>query len=98
MLPFGASGNYFVLFITDRARKGRDQVYEALKHQGIQTKRYFYPPVHQQTIFQRFPMRVSARMNNTLKASAEGLALPLYSHMTQAQQLRVIEAVEELLR
>ena len=56
------SGNYFVLFITDRARRGRDEVYQALKASGIQTKRYFYPAVHKQTIFQRFPMRVSAQM------------------------------------
>lgn len=92
-----SSGNYFVLFVTDRARRTRDQVSEALKQQGIQTKRYFFPPVHQQTIFRQYPMRVSDRLANTLKASAEGLALPLYSHMTEDQQERVCQAVEELL-
>lgn len=91
------SGNYFVLFITERARKSRDLVYEGLKKQGIRTKRYFYPPVHQQSIFKRVPMRVSDRMANTEKASAEGLALPLYSHMTDEQQERVCRAVETLL-
>ena len=28
------------LFVTDRAKKNRDQVYQALKQQGIQTKRW----------------------------------------------------------
>lgn len=92
-----SSGNYFVLFISNRARKSRDEVHAALKQQGIQTKRYFFPPVHQQTIFRRFPMRVSNRLTNTLKASAEGLALPLYSHMTADQQETVCRAVEALL-
>ena len=91
------SGNYFVLFVTDRARRTRDQVSEALKYQGIQTKRYFFPPVHQQTMFRQYPMRVSDRLTNTLKASAEGLALSLYSHMTDEQQERVCQAVEALL-
>jgi len=91
------SGNYFVLFITERARRNRDRVYEGLKKQGIQTKRYFYPPVHLQTIFKHYSMRVSNRMANTEKASAEGLALPLYSHMTGEQQERVCRAVEALL-
>jgi dTDP-4-amino-4,6-dideoxygalactose transaminase len=91
------SGNYFVLFVTDRARRSRDEVCEALKARGIQTKRYFYPPVHEQTIFQRFPIRTSARMTNTVKTSREGLALPLYSHMTDEQLETVCRHVEELL-
>jgi dTDP-4-amino-4,6-dideoxygalactose transaminase len=68
-----------------------------LKTAGIQTKRYFYPPVHTQTVFQRFPMRVSAWMIYTLKASQEGLALPLYSHMTDEQLEMGCRQVENLL-
>jgi dTDP-4-amino-4,6-dideoxygalactose transaminase len=92
------SGNYFVLFISGHAKKTRDEVYHGLNARGIQTKRYFYPPVHRQTVFQQFPIRVSNRIANANQASAEGLALPLYSHMTNEQQERVIVAVEELLR
>jgi dTDP-4-amino-4,6-dideoxygalactose transaminase len=91
------SGNYFVLFISDKARRNRNEVYTALKEVGIQTKRYFSPPVHAQTIFQKFPMRVSSKLTETEKASSEGLALPLYSHMTDAQFERVCERVEEVL-
>jgi dTDP-4-amino-4,6-dideoxygalactose transaminase len=91
------SGNYFVLFITDQANQSRDQVYELLKKAGIQTKRYFYPPVHKQAILERFPMRVSRRLTHTLKASHEGLALPLYSHMTDEEFETVCRQVEEVL-
>ncbi len=92
------NGNYFVLFVSSRAKKSRDQVYDALRRQGIQTKRYFFPLVHQQAIYRQFPMRVSRRLTNSLQASAEGLALPLYSHMTTDEQERVSQAVEALLR
>lgn len=92
------SGNYFVLFISDKARRTRDEMYYALKEAGIQTKRYFYPPVHMQTAFQRVPIRVSTRIANTVKAGYEGLALPLYSHMTETQFERVCRQVEALLR
>ena len=91
------NGNYFVLFISDRAQRSRDDVFAELKAMGIQTKRYFSPPVYQQTIFQNFPMRVSARMEQTTKASHEGLALPLYAHITPEQLDRVCRCVEELL-
>ena len=40
-----SSGNYFVLFIGERARMNRDVVRAKLKAEGIQTKGYFYPPI-----------------------------------------------------
>jgi dTDP-4-amino-4,6-dideoxygalactose transaminase len=58
-------------------------VYDDLKKSGIQTKRYFYPPVHAQSIFQHYPMRLSKQLTETEKASRGGLALPLYSHMKE---------------
>ena len=92
-----SSGNYFVLFVSERARRTRDEVHDALKAARVETKRYFYPPLHEQTLFRRFPRRVSARMIHTHRASREGLALPLYSHMTADQLERVCEEVERLL-
>lgn len=91
------SGNYFVLFIAESAKRSRDEVYEALKAVGIQTKRYFYPPVHEQPLFQRFPKRVSVSLQHTPKISREGLALPLYSHMTLEEMNHVCSQVECLL-
>ena len=91
------SGNYFVLFMTERSRMNRDEVHAVLKSRGIQTKRYFYPPLHRQTVFQRFPSRLSDRMERTVGASREALALPLYSHMTQEQFERVCQELEHLL-
>ncbi|MHC4504811.1 MAG: DegT/DnrJ/EryC1/StrS family aminotransferase [Planctomycetota bacterium] len=91
------SGNYFVLFIAPGARRPRDEVARALKEQGIQTKRYFHPPVHEHTGQKRYPMRVVGDLPRTRETSRAGLALPLYSHMTDEDQQRVIGAVESLL-
>lgn len=91
------SGNYFVLFITAGARVSRDEVYAGLAARGIQTKRYFHPAVHEQTLIQRVAHRVSDRMQETVAASREALALPLYSHMTPDQVDRVCGEVERLL-
>jgi dTDP-4-amino-4,6-dideoxygalactose transaminase len=92
-----SSGNYFVLFVSDAARLGRDAVHERLARVGVQTKRYFHPPVHLQTVFRRFPMRVSGALPATVRAASEGLALPLYSHMTDGDFERVCREVERLL-
>ena len=92
-----SSGNYFVLFMGEGARRSRDEVRASLKARGIQTKRYFYPPLHEQTLFQRVPHRSSHRLERTMAASREALALPLYSHMTPDELERVCQAVEQLL-
>lgn len=91
------SGNYFVLLIGSAARLSRDRVQGALERQGIRTKRYFHPPVHAQTAQRKFPMRIVGDLPRTLEAARTALALPLYSHMTDEDQQRVIGAVESLL-
>jgi dTDP-4-amino-4,6-dideoxygalactose transaminase len=92
-----SSGNYFVLFISERAKHSRDEVYAGLKELGIQTKRYFYPPVHEQPMFREFPRRLSERLVNTKQISQEGLALPLYSDMTLDDLQEVCRHVREML-
>jgi len=92
-----SSGNYFVLFVGEGARASRDELKAALAEQGIQTKRYFFPAVHEQTGQRQHPMRILGDLPNTALASRTGLALPLYSHMTSDEQHRVISAVHETL-
>lgn len=91
------SGNYFVLFITGGAARSRDEVYTSLKQAGIQTKRYFYPLVHEQAFMRGFPMKVSRRLHAAQTVSREGLALPLYSHMRDKEFETVCRSVEDLL-
>jgi dTDP-4-amino-4,6-dideoxygalactose transaminase len=92
-----SSGNYFVLFIGPDAKMSRDDTKKALAARGVQTKRYFFPPVHEQSGQKKFPMRVVGDLPRTLDASRAGLALPLYSHMTETDQERVLHEVESLL-
>ena len=53
-----------------------------LAARGIQSKRYFHPPLHLQPVFSRHPCRRSAKLVESERASAEALALPLFAHMT----------------
>jgi dTDP-4-amino-4,6-dideoxygalactose transaminase len=92
-----SSGNYFTLLVGEGAKTNRDGVYEGLKEAGIQSKRYFFPPVHSQTAFRHRPHRVVGDLPHTWTSSLQSLALPLYSHMTETEQDRVIDALESLL-
>lgn len=88
------SGNYVVIFVnSDEFGVTRDELYDALMMENIQTKKYFYPPVHRQTAFRRWhqgkpPLPVAERL------ASEALALPLWSHL----DLDVIERVAGVIR
>lgn len=92
------SGNYFTLLIGGDAKMNRDQVFAALKKENIQTKRYFFPPVHVQKAFRDRPHRVVGDLKNTWSASLTSLALPLYSHMAIEQHNRICDALDSLLK
>lgn len=92
-----SSGNYFTLLIGPKARADRDAVRTKLKANNIESKRYFHPPVHCQTAFKGLPHRIVGDLPNTLAASGESLALPLFSHMRESQLDRVCGVLETVL-
>lgn len=85
------SGNYMVLRIGDDSPVSRDDLYAFLGEQQIQTKKYFWPPVHQQTAFVRRFGATSLPV--TEKASNSGLAVPLYGHMAKEDAEHVVAAI-----
>lgn len=100
-IPSGyqSSGNYFTLFIDNhRARCPRDEVYASLQNQGIQAKKYFYPALHYQKVYQEIGGPYRGKLPVTEAAAAAGLALPLYSHMTMDTVRQVSKAVVEILK
>jgi dTDP-4-amino-4,6-dideoxygalactose transaminase len=93
-----SSGNYFPLFIeAGRARCSRDEVYDYLKNRDIQTKKYFYPALHRQKVYRHLAGSYHDKLPATEAASDSGLALPLYSHMSQEVVGQVVKAVRDVL-
>ncbi len=94
----GSSGNYFTLFIdSEQAKCSRDEVYQHLKKQGIQGKKYFYPALHLQQVYKDLGRPYQGKLPITERAAMQGLALPLYSHMAQDDIARVIQEVRAVL-
>lgn len=93
-----SSYNYFTVFIDGtEAGLSRDEVYEALKARGIQAKKYFYPSLHCQAVYWELGAPYRGRLPVTEAAAAQGLALPLFSHLNGSQVEAVILAVREAL-
>ena len=90
--------NYCTVFIdSGRARRSRDEVYEHLQAQGIQAKKYFYPALHLQKVYLHLGRSFQGNLPVTEKASAEGLALPLYTHMSAEICKQVATQIHDII-
>lgn len=67
----------------------------ALALEGIETRRYFHPPVHAMKAY-RFMAGGNGSLRNTELAAARVLTLPLWSEMSEDQVVRVAEAVRRI--
>jgi dTDP-4-amino-4,6-dideoxygalactose transaminase len=95
---FTSSGNYMVMRVNAQAAKmSRDALYDALGEREIQTKKYFYPPLHMHQAYLPWRARYEGRLPVAEQLSQEGIALPLYGHIQPADCDIIIGAVRELL-
>ncbi len=91
------SGNYMVIFVdTEKLRMSRDELFLKLEENNIQTKKYFYPPVHLLKAYEKYRNKCSNRLPVTEKASASALALPLYSHMEDETVHKICETIRQI--
>ena len=88
------TGNYCVILVDEaETRISRDELYRELVRQKIQVKRYFYPALHLQEAYSDLRARYEGRLPVTEKASAQGIALPLFNSMRREDIERVATAV-----
>ncbi|MBI4753598.1 DegT/DnrJ/EryC1/StrS family aminotransferase, partial [Candidatus Desantisbacteria bacterium] len=68
----------------------RDQLAYSLDMEGITTRKYFYPPLHQQSLYSKYqqrPLLITEFVSNNI------LCLPLYSHMEEKIVQDICQAI-----
>lgn len=87
-----------VTIYVDPEKYGRDrnQLRKLLADGGIQTKPYFYPPVHRLREFKARGREVRQPVPNAERQADTVLALPFWSHMESATITEVCEAIRSL--
>ena len=96
--PGGASNGVYFSIIIDRDLFGltRDQLHHALAEEGIDTRRYYYPPLHLQRVNSHLRPRYEGKLPHTERVADGSLTLPMFSHMTEEQVNGVCDAIERL--
>jgi len=71
----------------------RDELAGALLRENIETKKYFYPPLHQQAIFQPFVAAGDAHLPVTEAVAGSVLSLPIYESLPTETARQVAWAI-----
>jgi len=85
----------FTVLTPERLHGRRDEVIGLLKEQGVETRAYFCPPVHEQCFFQKFADRSLPR---TEAMSRRVITLPFYTTITESEMDYVVDALVEAER
>jgi dTDP-4-amino-4,6-dideoxygalactose transaminase len=95
--PEGVTHTFKDLTVLTPARLDarRDAVIAALEERGVETRAYFYPPVHEQKFFARFADR---RLPLTESLARRVITLPFYTTISPAEMDYVVDALVEAER
>lgn len=86
--------DYSVLVEPDRFGCTRDELAAALRRENIDTKRYFYPPVHQQTLYARYA-KVEDPLWETERVANQVLSLPIYASLPDETVTAICTAIAD---
>jgi dTDP-4-amino-4,6-dideoxygalactose transaminase len=82
----------FTVTTPEPLKERRDDLIAFLKGRGVETRKYFFPPVHEQTFFKEYADRP---LPHTEAISRRVLTLPFYTTITEAEMDYVVDGLCE---
>ena len=83
----------FTILVPGETGDGRrDRIIKFLGEQGVETRAYFYPPVHEQEFFARFAARP---LPKTECLSRRVITLPFFTAITEEQMDYIVEKLKQ---
>jgi dTDP-4-amino-4,6-dideoxygalactose transaminase len=93
-----SSWNGFALRIGPQAGIGRETVEQSLAAAGIETRRYYDPPLHRQKLYRRFYQPAREPLAATNAISSQVVSLPLHAGLEPQAVARIARQVVALER
>jgi dTDP-4-amino-4,6-dideoxygalactose transaminase len=80
----------FTVLVPEEKTRFRDDVMAFARARGVETRAYFYPPVHEQRLFLPYSDRALGR---TEKVARRVITLPFYTAITELEMDYVAETL-----
>jgi dTDP-4-amino-4,6-dideoxygalactose transaminase len=89
--------DYSIHITPDVMGMTRDALAKALLDQNIETKKYFYPPLHQQALYEKFQDPVRDDLTQTEYLADGILSLPIYESLPDETVTAVAETLKRIV-
>lgn len=87
---------YFPVLIESDYILSRDALYQKLKDQGINGRRYFYPLISDFSMYRGLPSSAPNNLPVAYDAAQKVLCLPIYPDLNSSEQYKIIEIIIRL--
>lgn len=85
--------SYFPILVEPDYPLRRDELYQKLKEQSINGRRYFYPLISEFPMYRGLPSSAPSNLPIATQAAQKVLCLPIYPALTRQDQQRVIDVI-----
>jgi dTDP-4-amino-4,6-dideoxygalactose transaminase len=88
-----ANYSYFPILVQPEYSLSRDELYQKLKDNGINTRRYFYPLISDFPMYRGLPSAAQANLPVATKVANEVICLPIYPTLNLDDQKLIIQMI-----
>ena len=96
--PHKSNYSYFPIFVEDDYPLTRDELYEKLKANGINGRRYFYPLITEFAMYKENDLQINDGLPSAKCAASQVICLPIYTDLAVEDACKVIDLIEEVTR
>ena len=91
--PQKSNYSYFPIFVEDDYPLTRDQLYEKLKANGINGRRYFYPLITEFSMYKESGLQTHEELLSAKRAAEQVICLPIYPDMAVNKLVGIINLI-----
>lgn len=88
-----ANYSYFPILVRPEYILSRDGLYQKLKDNGVNARRYFYPLISEFPMYRGHPSASREALPNAIKAANEIICLPIYPSLEEADLNRIVSLI-----
>jgi dTDP-4-amino-4,6-dideoxygalactose transaminase len=91
-----ANHSYFPILVDDDYPLSRDALYQKLKDQGINGRRYFYPLISEFSMYRGMPSASRENLPIATDASSRVICLPIYPDLQVVEVEQIVNLIGKL--
>lgn len=87
--------SYFPILVQPDYPLTRDELYQKLKKEGVNARRYFYPLISDFPMYRGLPSARHGNLPVAVRAASQVLCLPIYPLLSKEDQMRVTDIIRD---